>query len=389
MSRFTKYLRNTISLSGHLDMEAAEAAIRKNIWFRGPNVFILACAIVIASVGLNVNSIPVIIGAMLISPVMGPVMGFGFGLGTNDTSLLVSSLKNYGIMVAISILASTVFFMISPLNLGNPTELLARTRPTIYDVLIALFGGFAAIFEMSRKEKGVVLSGVAIATALMPPLCTVGFGVATLNWSFIRGAAYLFAINSVFIALAVFLATKYLGYPSVASETHAMAQQKHRVVALILTIIIVPSIFSAVKVIRENNFIINAERFVAENKAMGASYIFDHKTNISSRPYTVEIFLAGEHLDVQTREFMLRSAEEHGLMRNQVILREDATVKGESEREVIRDIYEYYDNRIQQLNDTITRLEKELAGYRQADTTSKTAGESNAKTPSDTSFSAK
>ena len=198
------FVRSVINLSDYVDMDSANASIRKNIYFRGPNVFILACAIIIASVGLNVNSIPVIIGAMLISPVMGPILGFGYSLGVQDIQLLRDSLRNLAIMVAISIAASTLYFFLSPLRLEHPTELLARTNPTTYDVLIALFGGFAGILEISRKEKGTVLSGVAIATALMPPLCTVGYGLAILNWSYVLGALYLFLINSVFIALATY-----------------------------------------------------------------------------------------------------------------------------------------------------------------------------------------
>ena len=173
--RILIYLKSLIHIADEIDYENASTSIRKNIAFKGTTVFILACAIIIASVGLNVNSIPVIIGAMLVSPVMGPILGFGLGLGTEDNDLVKNSLKNFAVMVIISILASTIFFLLSPLSLANPSELLARTRPTIYDVLIALFGGLAGIIETSRKDKGSVITGVAIATALMPPLCTVGY----------------------------------------------------------------------------------------------------------------------------------------------------------------------------------------------------------------------
>ena len=175
---FRKSFRDVVNIADHIDTEDAAARIKKNIWFKGPNVWILAFSIVIASVGLNVNSTAVIIGAMLISPLMGPIFGTGLALGTNDFSLLKDSAKNLLIMVLISLIASFLYFIISPLDLVNPTELLSRTRPTIYDVLIALFGGLAGIFENSRKEHGTVLSGVAIATALMPPLCTAGYGLA-------------------------------------------------------------------------------------------------------------------------------------------------------------------------------------------------------------------
>ena len=178
----TELFKSTVNLNGYIDTENAERSIRGNIVFKGPNAWILAIAIIIASVGLNVNSIPVVIGAMLISPLMGPIFGLGLGLGVNDMSLVKASGKNLIVMVCISLAASFLYFLITPLSLTNPTELLARTNPTIYDVLIALFGGFAGIFEQCRKDKGTVFSGVAIATALMPPLCTAGFGLASGNF---------------------------------------------------------------------------------------------------------------------------------------------------------------------------------------------------------------
>ena len=199
-----------VYLFDDVDTEDAAERIKGAIWFRGPNVWILAFAIVLASVGLNVNSTAVIIGAMLVSPLMGPIIGTGLALGTNDMDLLKSAAKNLLVMVVISLLASTIYFILSPLALVNPTELEARTSPTIYDVLIAFFGGMAGILENSRKERGTVLSGVAIATALMPPLCTAGYGLAHANMHFFLGALYLFLINSVFIALATFLMVRYL-----------------------------------------------------------------------------------------------------------------------------------------------------------------------------------
>lgn len=358
--------KRILSLSEHLDLEASEAAIRKNIYFRGPNVIILACAIVIAAVGLNVNSTAVIIGAMLISPVMGPIIGFGFSLGTNDTELLKKSLHNFVIMVGISILASALFFIISPLTLENPTELLARTTPTIYDVLIALFGGLAGMLENSRKDKGVVLSGVAIATALMPPLCTVGYGIATLSAKYIFGALYLFIINSVFIALATFITTKYLGYKSHHVDNPSLNKHSSRIVALIIVALIVPSIITATSVIRQNNFNISAERFVSKNKTMGPSYIYDYKINTESKPYYVELFVAGEKLDTALIDMLYKSADHYGLEKNQVKIRDEATIKGDTSTEVFRDLYEYYDRRIQELNQTITELRIELAKYKNA-----------------------
>ena len=178
-----------------------------------------------ASIGLNVNSIPVVIGAMLISPLMGPIFGLGLGLGVNDVELMKSSGKNLVTMVCISLAASTAYFLITPLSLINPTELLARTNPTIYDVFIALIGGFAGILEQCRKEKGTVFSGVAIATALMPPLCTAGFGIACGNLTYFLGALYLFFINCLFIMLATYISVKYFKFRQVEFEDPAKGKR--------------------------------------------------------------------------------------------------------------------------------------------------------------------
>ena len=358
------YLKSLIHIADEIDYENACASIRKNIAFRGTNVFILACAIIIASVGLNVNSIPVIIGAMLISPVMGPILGFGLGLGTEDNPLVKNSLKNFGVMVAISILASTLFFLLSPLSLANPSELLARTLPTIYDVLIALFGGFAGIIETSRKDKGTVISGVAIATALMPPLCTVGYGISIWNWAYVSGALYLFTINSIFIALATFIAVKYFRFPVVDTDEQRRRMPKSALY-LILLIVIVPSIISAISVIKENNFKIHAERVVAENKNLGKCFIYDHKATYSRKSPKLELFLAGETLTNEAKQQIYRSAEEYGITRSQIIFHEDATSMRQefSEKEIVKGIHEQTDKQISQLNDSIAKLTATLSDY--------------------------
>ena len=379
MSRFSAYIRALLNLSEFIDRESAENAIRKNISFRGPTVFILACAIIIASVGLNVNSIPVIIGAMLISPVMGPILGFGFGLATLDNELVKDSLRNFLVMVVISILASTVFFLLSPLTLQNPSELLARTNPSVYDVLIALFGGFAGMFEISRREKGTVISGVAIATALMPPLCTIGYGLSILSVRYIFGALYLFLINSIFIALATFLTSKYLHFPTLEAE-----QKQHlsrHAVSVILAIIIVPSVISAFRIVQENNFNIHAEKLISSNKTIGKGFIYDYRVNYAGKDSAVDIYLAGEELSAEERERFYVQAETYGIPRSQIIFHEDAAMsRGEniSESELIKSIYEYNDQQfktmyefkdqqVRELSDSLSRLTRELAGYRAQD----------------------
>lgn len=316
-------LRKRISLHDHIDTEAAIESIKNGQTFRGPNVFILAFAIIIASVGLNVNSIPVIIGAMLISPLMGPIVGIGLSMGINDFRLLRASLMNLLTMVLISIAASTLYFILSPLKLENPTELLARTNPTIYDVLIALFGGLAGILEISRKEKGTVMSGVAIATALMPPLCTIGYGIASLNAHYALGALYLFFINSVFIALAAFAGVKYLGYKTVSEVDPVVGRKNRRRIGFAILIMIIPSIFSAINVVKQNNFERSANEFVASARTLGNNYIYDFKINHDESPSIIELFIADNELDASDKETIYALALEQGIKRSQIVINTD------------------------------------------------------------------
>ena len=351
----------------HVDLEVASVNIRSNIYFRGPNVFILACAIVIASVGLNLNSIPVIIGAMLISQVMGPILGFGLGLGTNDTALVKDSLKNFLVMVLISILSSTLFYLLSPLQLEHQTELLARTNPTLYDVFIALFGGFAGILENSRKEKGgTVIPGVVIATALMPPLCTVGYGIAHLEWRFIVGAFYLFIINTVFISLATFVTVKYLHFPSPHGKEEAIRKRSARWIAVIMVLMLVPSVWSAVQMIQDNNFAISAQRLVHDNTNLGKSYIYDYRTDVEVNPPTLELFLAGEKMDAATRERLFLDAEQSGITRGQIIIREDAAFQNEimTESEIIRNMIDSHDREVEQLQGQVDSLSTSIEFFK-------------------------
>ena len=366
MNRVSYFFRSLVNMKDHVDVEAAIQRIRGGIAFRGPNLLILFCAIIIAAVGLNLNSIPVIIGAMLISPVMGPILGFGLGVGINDTSLVKDSFKNFVVMVAISILASTLFYLISPLQLEQQTELLARTNPTLYDVLIALFGGFAGILENSRKERGgTVIPGVAIATALMPPLCTVGYGIAHLAPRFILGAFYLFLINSVFITLATVVTVKYLRFPKL-DEDDARSKRSAHWSAVILLALLVPSVLSGIQMIQDNNFARSAERLVQQNKNLGKSYIYDYKTDVESKPQTIDIYLAGEKLEASERERLLRDAEEAGITRSQIIFHEDAAFQFEkmTESELIQSIIDGHNQQVEELEGKVTELSGELQQYK-------------------------
>lgn len=216
------------------------AGIQKDIDFKGFNVWILGFAIVIASIGLNVDSTAVVIGAMLISPLMGPIMGFGLGVGINDLSMVRKSVLNLGVAAGISIAASALYFLISPLDAPS-NELFARTNPTLLDVLVAFFGGLTGILAGSRKEKSNVIPGVAIATALMPPLCTAGFGLAHGDWHFFFGAFYLFLINAILIATATTLVVRYLRFPMVALPDAIKERKYKRYFALALLALVLPS----------------------------------------------------------------------------------------------------------------------------------------------------
>ena len=356
----SKYFKELVNLSDHIDVLAASANIRSNVPFRGPNVFILFFAIVIASLGLNVNSIPVIIGAMLISPLMGPIIGFGLGLGTNDTDLVWEALRNLIVMVVISILASTLYFVLTPLETENPTELLARTNPTVYDVLIALFGGLAGIVETSRKERGTVMSGVAIATALMPPLCTVGYGIAQLNWQYAAGALYLFFINSVFIALATFIGVKYFGYPAVQLEDKRKELHRRLIVWVLLVIIIIPGIFSTVNIVRDTNTRRNASHLISAHKTIGRSYIFDYKIDTSQKPAVLNLYMAGEQLDEGARERFYRDAEAAGFTRSQIVFHEEALSQGFNQEALVRDIFDNHERQLEIREQLIDSLKAEL-----------------------------
>lgn len=229
-----------LSIVDLAEPEATIAGIQKDIEFKGFNVWILGFAIVIASIGLNVDSTAVVIGAMLISPLMGPIMGFGMGVGINDLSMVRKSLLNLGVAAGISIAASALYFFISPVDAPS-NELFARTNPTLLDVLIALFGGLSGILAGSRKEKSNVIPGVAIATALMPPLCTAGFGLAQGDWPFFFGAFYLFLINAILIAVSTTLVVRYLKFPMVTLPDALKERKYKRYFAVALLALVLPS----------------------------------------------------------------------------------------------------------------------------------------------------
>jgi uncharacterized hydrophobic protein (TIGR00271 family) len=267
--------------------------IDKGVVFKGTNLWVLIFAIFIASLGLNVNSPAVIIGAMLISPLMGPIMGIGLGVGINDLALLRKSIYNYSIATGVALATSTLFFLISPLNDAH-SEILARTSPNIYDVLIALFGGLAGILATSSKQKGNVIPGVAIATALMPPLCTAGYGLATLKFSFFTGAFYLFLINTVFIALATFMATRFLKFPYTHLPDPKADARANRIIWMIVIITILPSIYFGYDIVQQDKFLKKANQFIDAEAKFPNDYLL--QKNIDPKTKTITLTYGGAEI---------------------------------------------------------------------------------------------
>ena len=311
-------LRNVLvdyfSLKGYIEnQDVIENEIRQGVSFRGTNVVILIMAILVASLGLNTNSTAVIIGAMLISPLMGPIIGIGLAVGIQDFALLKRGLRNLLMAAGVSILASTVFFMISPVGQGH-SELLARTSPTIYDVLIAFFGGGAGIVGMSSRSKGNVIPGVAIATALMPPLCTAGYGVATLQPVYFFGAGYLFVINTIFIALATFIGVKLLGFKQVTATNPERSVRVRRWVYTVSILTLLPSIYLTYNMFRASRFQINAERFVTAEMAFPGTEVLGQNTRTVDGVRTLTVTLIGRTLPADSlRAALTPRLEQYGL----------------------------------------------------------------------------
>ncbi len=236
-----KYISHILNLRENADFEKTKSTISEGISLRGYNLWILACSTILASIGLDTNSTAVIIGAMLISPLMSPILGVGLSVAIHDKQVLTRSLRNLIIAVVISLGASVLYFFLSPLGVPTP-ELQARTFPTLLDVLIALFGGIAGIVSISRHEQTNAIPGVAIATALMPPLCTAGFGIATANWNYFFGAFYLFFINAVFISLSTYLIVRYLHFPE-KEFVNTKVARRYRTWFILLSIAALTQVF--------------------------------------------------------------------------------------------------------------------------------------------------
>ena len=291
------FLKERFSLRGDTDYEYNTIeAVKRGVMFKGVNLWTLIFATFIASIGLNVNSTAVIIGAMLISPLMGPILGLGLGAAQYDFQLIKKSGKNLLIATLFSVATSWLYFRLTPLAEAQ-SELLARTSPTIWDVLIALFGGLTGMVAVASKEKGNPIAGVAIATALMPPLCTAGFGLAVGSPEYFIGALYLYAINSVMIAFGTFLVAKLLKYPVVEVHTEKQRLTK-RVIALITVVIIAPSVFLAYNLVKSTVYENNVGRFVtAEFNGDDSQVLRKELVADADGGKTLKVFVIGAPVD--------------------------------------------------------------------------------------------
>lgn len=366
--RFLIYIRDRFDLQeGKEDELETIEYISKNVEFRGANLWILIFAIFVASVGLNVNSTAVVIGAMLISPLMGPIMGIGMAAGINDFELLKRSLRNLAVAVFIAILTSSIYFTFTPLD-DAQSELLARTEPTIWDVLIALFGGLAGIVAGSRKEKSNAIPGVAIATALMPPLCTAGYGLATMNLYYFIGAFYLFFINSVFISLSTYLIVRFMKYPKKEFLDEKKEKRVQTYITIFTILTIVPSVYLAYGIVVRSIWEEQAKTFIQNEFVYPKTQVLNSEFFYSLDPKMIQVNLIGEVLPGAEIDKLKEKAKAQGF--GNAELRVNQSGSGQTDMNILRsnilkDLYERNEKLIEDKDAKIALLEEEVANYGQ------------------------
>jgi uncharacterized hydrophobic protein (TIGR00271 family) len=305
--------------------------IKKGIEFKGTNLWILIFAIIIASVGLNMNSTAVIIGAMLISPLMGPINAMGYSIATYDYDLFRTALKNFTFAIISSLIASTAYFALSPVSTAH-SELLARTSPTIYDVLIALFGGLAGIVAISSKQKGNVIPGVAIATALMPPLCTAGYGLATGQLHFFFGALYLFTINTIFIAIASVWISQLLQFPIRGIIDESRKKRINRAITFIITIVLLPSIYFGYKLVKQERFAQSASQYVSNVSLYEGNYLLKH--DINPKLNKIVLVYGGTRLTDKQKSSIIRKSNDFNIKDATIMIEQGLSFSSIDEKNV-------------------------------------------------------
>ncbi|MBQ0021908.1 MAG: TIGR00341 family protein [Prevotellaceae bacterium] len=349
--------------------------IKQGIQFRGAKLWILILAIFVASLGLNTNSAAVIIGAMLISPLMGPIIGMGLGSGIYDFELLRRSWHNYIVATLFSIVTATVYFLITPIA-DAQSELLARTSPTIYDVLIALCGGLAGIVALSSRSQrtGNVIPGVAIATALMPPLCTVGFGIATANWAYALGALYLFVINTIFIATATFIGAVFIMRFKKKAFIDASREKKVKFTIYAVAIItVLPAIMLTLGMVHESYFEQRVRNFIKKEMVFPSTHVLSHHTEFKTKSFNV--VLIGAEVDSAQLQSVREKLPYYDLEGVQMeVLQGTANINAEEFRHMIHDSNtRLTDNEavISQQRAHLAELEMQLQAYHDAESSAK------------------
>lgn len=341
-------------------------SIRKGVEFKGTNLWVLIFATFIASLGLNTNSTAVIIGAMLISPLMGPIMGFGLGLAIFDFELIKRSFRNFITAVIFSVITSTLYFLVSPISEAQ-SELLARTQPTVYDVLIAFFGGLAGIVASSTKNKGNVIPGVAIATALMPPLCTAGFGLASGNLYYFFGAFYLFFINTVFISLATYLVVRILKYPKKSFVDKEREKQVTKYVGLIVIFTIVPSLYLSYNLVMNSYFDQRVHTFINEELNFPNTQVLNKTITNTKEKKEIKVLLIGDNVPESLIDNARSKMDKYGLRQVGLVVQQsfsqDEADVNELKSLLMQDLYKNSEELLRTQTAQIDSLRRSLQAY--------------------------
>ncbi len=363
-----KFVKELFNIHEDSDRDATIEAVKKDIPFKGHTAWILIFSVFVASIGLNVSSTAVVIGAMLISPLMGPIVGVGLSVAINDVETLRRSLINLGVMVALSVLTAFLYFSISPLTEETP-ELTARTYPTILDVLVAIFGGLALI--VAKTKSGTIASvifGVAIATALMPPLCTVGYGLAVGNVDYAGGALYLFSINATFIALSTFIVSKILRFPLVRYANSKRRRFIAQMASLIAVIVIVPSVYLFYNLLQEQVFENKTKEFVKEIVRYDGAEVVKFTQDYKSK--NIEIYLIGQPVPQSTINGWIAKLQETEKLEDcnlRIYQGSDQSgelaerLSGEVKAGILEDLYVKNEQAIRDKDERIDFLENEIA----------------------------
>lgn len=359
------------------DEQLTVDTIRNGVEFKGTNLWVLIFATFIASLGLNVNSTAVIIGAMLISPLMGPIMGVGLSIGLNDFELMKRSLKSYLVATLFSVTTATIYFAFTPLD-EVQSELLARTSPTIYDVFIALVGGLAGIVALATKEKGNVIPGVAIATALMPPLCTAGFGLATGNLLYFLGAFYLYFINSVFISLATYIGVRVMHFQRKQFVDKAREKLVRRYIIWITVGTMCPAVYLTYNIVRETFYQTSASHFITEELQFPDSQILSREISYDKRE--IKVVLIGKEVSKEQIADAQRRLPDYNLAKTNLVIFQGMgdgnTVDISNIKSmVMEDFYRNSEKRLKDQEAAIDTLNKQLADFSGSDWLGKQLGQ--------------